>query len=452
MYTRSKSTNEQEPETLSNETGKMAATPKPTKALTLEDVFAEIKKGNDITNGRLDKLEDKIDNNQQLIKDYIKTNDEAITKISNKVEKLENNYKGTDDTVKGLENRLTEMTNELASLQRNVDDQKKILDMLHKKDKEQDIDKKRSNIIVEGFKETDKENTRHNVIKLLTDIGVTNANENVVTAFRLGNVSKAHANPRPRPILVKLTQQSYKYEVYKHVKNIKDLADGKRVFIKDDLPPEIAQQRQELRCLAAAARDRELEATVRGGAIIVDNKRYTYAEIGDLPDGITMESAKLVAIDDGYAFQSHFAFPSNMFPCEIDHDGHKFNCSEQVYWYDMAEAAGNKRVQAKVHDSKNGYEAKREGGRMKFTDEVVQLKEPTMAKAIDKKFRQNPALKQKLMDLKGNLYEATRDELFGTGLVLAQKDKIGKPGMPGANKLGHQLMDLRGKFWDETKG
>ena len=183
----------------------------------------------------------------------------------------------------------------------------------------------------------------------------------------------------------------------------------------------------------------------------MDNKRYAYSEIDVLPEGLTMEQAKMVTVDDGIAFQSHHAFPSNMYPCEIDHDGHKFHCSEQVYWYDIAGAAGNKRMQSKLRETKTGYEAKREGSKIKITEEIAQQKDPIMAKTQDKKFRQNPELKQKLMDLKGNLHEATRDDHFGTGLVLAQKDKIGKPGMPGANVLGHQLMDLRGTFWEEAK-
>ena len=164
-----------------------------------------------------------------------------------------------------------------------------------------------------------------------------------------------------------------------------------------------------------------------------------------------MENAKIVAVDDGYAFQSHFAFPSSMYPCEIDHDRHKFHCPEQVYWYDLAGAARNKRVQAKLRDTKTGYEAKREGSKLKITKEVEQQKEPIVARTIKKNMYKNPVLKEKLMNIKGNLYEATRDELFGTGLVLAQKDKIGKPGMPGANMLGQQLMDLRGTFWEEAK-
>ena len=151
-------------------------------------------------------------------------------------------------------------------------------------------------------KEDEKENTRQTVIKLLSDIGVNNVNENVVRT-----INKTHARPRPRPILVKLSQQGFKYDVYKNVKHLKDLDEGKKIFIKDDLPQEISKQRQELQCLAAAAHDRGFEATVRGGAIIVDNKKYSYSEIADLPEGVTMENAKLVAVDDGMAFQSHYA-------------------------------------------------------------------------------------------------------------------------------------------------
>ena len=140
-----------------------------------------------------------------------------------------------------------------------------------------------------------------------------------------------------------------------------------------------------------------------------------------------------------------------MYPCEIDHNGHKFHCAEQVYWCDIAGAAGNKRVQTKLRETKTGYEAKREKSKLKITDEVAQQKDPIMAGTIEKKFRQNPELKQKLTDIKGNLYEATRDDHFGTRLVLTQKDKIGKPGMPGANVLGHQSMHSRGTFWEEAK-
>ena len=45
-----------------------------------------------------------------------------------------------------------------------------------KKDQEEEVEKKRLNIIIEGLKEVEKENTRQIVIKLLSDIGVSNVN------------------------------------------------------------------------------------------------------------------------------------------------------------------------------------------------------------------------------------------------------------------------------------
>ena len=61
-----------------------------------------------------------------------------------------------------------------------------------------------------------------------------------------------------------------KYEIYKHVNHLKDNETWKKVYISDDVPQEVAEQRKILRTLAASARDRGHRATVRGGALIVD--------------------------------------------------------------------------------------------------------------------------------------------------------------------------------------
>ena len=88
------------------------------------NIMAEIKKGNGNTNERLDKLEKKMDSNRKLIKDYIKSNDEAINIVSNKVDKLENNHEAMDDTVKCLGRRLTEVMDKLNQIQKHKDDRK----------------------------------------------------------------------------------------------------------------------------------------------------------------------------------------------------------------------------------------------------------------------------------------------------------------------------------------
>ena len=104
-----------------------------------------------------------------------------------------------------------------------------------------------------------------------------------------------------------------------------------------------------------------------------------------------------------------------------------------------------------MRNSKDGYEAKRAGKLIKMTQELEDQKEDVMAKLQDLKFEQNPALKTKLMATKGNLYEATLDIFFGTGLLLSQKDRFGTAQQKGANRLGLKLMDLRGKYLSEQQ-
>ena len=101
------------------------------------------------------------------------------------------------------------------------------------------------------------------------------------------------------------------------------------------MPADIARQRQDLRCLAALGRNLGYDTAVRGSGLIVDNKRYTYGELNNLPDDMSMEKAKMVEVDDGIAFQSEHSFLSSMYPCTIQHDGHALKSAEQVYWYDI---------------------------------------------------------------------------------------------------------------------
>ena len=91
-------------------------------------------------------------------------------------------------------------------------------------------------------------------------------------------------------------------------------------------------------------------------------------------------------------------------------------------------------------------EAKRIGFRIKKPDGWVNRKNEISAKIQEKKFDQNDQLKQKLMALKGKIYEATRDDFFGAALTLAQKPLFGKPQQIGLKKLGETLEDLRDKY------
>ena len=85
---------------------------------------------------------------------------------------------------------------------------------------------------------------------------------------------------------------------------------------------------RDLRCLAASAKSKGLNAQQKGKALILEGQRYTYSEINDLPHGISLENAKLVKTADGVAFQGEYAYLSNLAhaPFVDGEDGYK--CAE----------------------------------------------------------------------------------------------------------------------------
>ena len=97
----------------------------------------------------------------------------------------------------------------------------------------------------------------------------------------------------------------------------------------------------------------------------------------------------------------------------------------------------------RVQDSKNGYEAKRAGAALKKTKELDDKKEQLMEETQDLKYDQNDDMRDKLINLEGNIYEATLDMVFGAGLTIAQKDLFGSEEQHGENKLGKILMRKR---------
>ena len=65
--------------------------------------------------------------------------------------------------------------------------------------------------------------------------------------------------------------------------------------------------------------------------------------------------------------------------------------------------------------------------------------------SYNKKFKQHQDLKDKLIKLVGNIYEASKHPVFGADFSLAKKDMICKQNIQGGNKLGLALEDIRSK-------
>ena len=190
------------------------------KILTLEDVMSEIRNSAADTNKKLTIFETKFDKSQETLTNYMKLNDEAIAKLKAENEKCDNRLKAAEDTVKTLEDRVSQLSNDVEALARNNRIQKIAMEKLEEKDKKQEIEKKRQNIVIEGLSENDRENPRQAAVSMIASIGVDRADDIVASAFRLG--IKKPTQTRPRPLLVKLQTQASKHIIYKNVKKLKD--------------------------------------------------------------------------------------------------------------------------------------------------------------------------------------------------------------------------------------
>ena len=292
------------------------------KEPTLAELLAEMREGNLETQAKLTSIETSIATNQKVVEDYIKQNDEIVQGLQGKVDRLKATVNTSEGTVYNL-------SDEIEKLKRNAHTQKKITEQLQRAGKQAEEERRRPNVILEGVPEDKNIHPRKQVSDLLSEIGVKPSPECIVTASRLGAVPKGKSR-RPRYILVKFSTPFWKQEIFRNINKAKDNEKWCGVHVQDDLPPEILEHRRDLRCLAALAKEKGHRVTIRGGVIVVDDISYSYSDIDTLPNGINMENAKLVKIDEGWAFQSHHAFPSSMYPCNIRHKDQDFHCVEQA--------------------------------------------------------------------------------------------------------------------------
>ena len=162
-----------------------------------------------------------------------------------------------------------------------------------------------------------------------------------------------------------------------------------------------------------------------------------------------MENVKIVRVADGLAFQSHHAFMSNMYPCEIKVNDITYKSAEHFYSADLARYHSRNDLIQPIVEAQDGYAAKRIVRNIKLAENWQEEKIKTMRKIIEMKFEQNDNLRDRLLGTKGYLYEATKSDLdFACGYTLSQAKEIKKDSLKGKNLLGSILCEYR----DNIKG
>ena len=97
-------------------------------------------------------------------------------------------------------------------------------------------DRKKSNISIEGVIEIENLSLEKFVNNLFEDLGLDYKVSNVChQIYREGKYVAPSAGfmPRPRPIVVKLYDESFKFEIFKNIKNMAGKEKWKNVFVNE---------------------------------------------------------------------------------------------------------------------------------------------------------------------------------------------------------------------------
>ena len=398
---------------------------------------------------RFASLRKQIKESKRTLEAYQVTTDKRVTETETAISTTVADMKQLHEKVTALELKLDTTSDLLEATQQQLDGAKKeinenalTLNKLNRKYEQDEEEIRRCTLILDGVNERDNKQPKIVIEKLLKDLTIDNKANNIKTAYRLGPLKNGVT--RPRSIKVIFANSATKGEIFKNIGKLNQTDKWKGVRLSDAISPQEQSQQRDLRCIYAVAKAQGINVKLRGSSIIIEEVKYSYKDINNLPHNLSMENVKILRVADGIAFQSHHAFMSNMFACLIKADGQVFKSAEHFYSAEMAKFHKRDDLIQPIIDAKDGYLAKRIVRNIKVADEWQQEKMKVMKKVIKMKFDQNDSLRDRLLRTKGFLYEATKADLdFACGYTLSQTGEIKKDNLKGKNWLGNILCEYR---------
>ena len=387
--------------------------------------------------------------------DMVKNTNQTVTTMEIRLKNLEEEgnpeMKKLSAQIDDLTKSVNNYTDQVTLLETTVNEQKQQIKTHTEKVKDLEREKRAHNLILEGIPEAANENVRATVDNLLRDLGLDFGEDWCDSIYRKGTRGK-QTTGRPRPILVSFPYIRLKHMILRNAYKLKELPHHKNTYLSDDISVEQQGKRRDLRCLHAYAKSMNIDSKLRPDAIVVDGTRYTHEDINKLPHEISLENAKIIEVEDGYAFQSEHAYLSSLYEVEITFNDKKHRSAEHAFHFTRADENNQPEMAVLILEAKTSRDAMNIGRRIKTSDEYKQA-EPALLQRIHlAKFQQHPVLRAKLIQLKGNLYEATYHPVYGAGFSLAQRHLIKKANVQGSNKLGLSLENIRSSLIEQEGG
>ena len=385
----------------------------------------------------------------QLAKlDKLDSLEKQVSDIKDSLNSFHASIKYTQDEVDNLKSDLKDCKKDNSALQDTVSKLKSDLEAHKNKVKQmeisimaQDVQSRKLNVIIDGLNETEGENLLQITLSVFSHTGKSYTEADIDAVYRVGSNNAR----KPRIIIVRLYKQHQRDEILRNRAAIKKNAMYKNVWLNDDIPEQVRQQRAELRAIYNLARTKGIEARVAQDFIVIEGAKYRHPDLNSLPGNLSLKAANTRQTTKGTAFHSKHAVCSNFYQSTFTFDDITYNSVEQAFQYSRALAGNSAVIAHHILCEKDPLAVKRLGSSVKPDKKWEDTKRELMRKLVYEKFRQNEALIAELVQLHGDLIEATADRYWGAGVSLYSSD-LTQGNWTGQNHLGKILTEIRDSF------
>lgn len=192
-----------------------------------------------------------------------------MDKIAEMFQQIDGNMRQMNCKLDMLVLEMKQIKDENKKLKSKVEEQEEKIERL-----ERTIRSK--NIIIKGINEEEREN--QNTIKERVNLVMQKMGVNVEMEKDIDEIARIgkYTPGRKRPIMVKLLRESTKSEIFRNAKQLK----GTDIWIEEDFPKNIQEERRALIPKLKDARNRGYRAVLRYNKLIVDGEIYSEREGG----------------------------------------------------------------------------------------------------------------------------------------------------------------------------
>lgn len=303
-----------------------------------------------------------------------------------------------NDFVETLNKKMNDLTErekirdkQIEELCFELQETKAVLRDVKKETRENTLELKSKNVVINGIAESKDEVAISAVVKFLRNIDPNFTSDKIENAYRLGQTTSKGT----RGMLVKFKDPTTKQSIMKKKSALKSKKELSRVFCNEDLPEDTRKLRQRLRITVKHAQTLGYQNTrVKGNNLWFEGNTYKESELTLLPNCLHLGNIRTRDVGRGIGFFGCDSFLSNHYPARIAMNEHRFLNSEQAFFYYKAVVCGQESTGNELKKMSNPSEVKSLGEKIPTCEEWEKKKVKVMKSVVTHKFEQNRDLRE----------------------------------------------------------